>query len=112
MSFIPARKSAGLCKVSSTVNSLKEHVYTWSAPVDYPVCGWWASSDEPFVAGHERVEIRTNLITPVEFPAEPRDRVVLDGILYEIDGYAQDHTNGPWWNPGVVVWNLTRIEGG
>lgn len=111
-SFIPAGKTVGLCKATSSTNALKETVRSWADPVDYLVCGWWTASEEPFTPGHQRVTIKTNLITPKDFPAEPHDRVVLGGKLYEIDGWAQDYTEGPWWNPGVVVWTLTRIEGG
>lgn len=113
MSFLKANRVAGLCVRDGGVkNHLNETVYGYGAPVDYPVCAWWADSEEPNAGGHERTYVTTKLITPTGFPAKPQDRVVLGGKLFEINGYAQNHTNGPWWNPGVVVWTLNRIEGG
>lgn len=121
--FIPANYTVGLCTYSEgALDALNVATPAWSDPVTYPVCAVYPASTgqtdsmvEPFQSGHDRVITELCLITPTDFPANPLDRVtggVLGDHTFEIVGYAQDHTHGPWWNPGVVVWSLRRIDGG
>lgn len=115
--FIPANYVVGLCSFSEDGEDAHGNpVEAWSDPVEQPVC-WWASptargdQGEPKLAGHDRVVIDLELCTPTGFPAGPHDRVVVEGRMFEVLGYAEDYTHGPWWDPGVVVWNLQRVEG-
>lgn len=114
MPFIPANYTVGLQTLTESGKDAHGNpVRVWSDPVEYPAC-WWANptSDEPDVAGHDRVVIDLELCTPEDFPATPHDRIVIPvrGV-FEVLGYPEDFNHGPWWDPGVVVWNLQRVEG-
>lgn len=119
MPFIPANYTVGL--KSFTESGKDAHgnpVAAWSDPVDHPAC-WWAppaargDQGEPKLAGHDRVVVDLELCTPVEFPAGPHDRVVIPGRgEFLVRGYDEDYDNGPFsFAPGVVIWNLQRVEG-
>ena len=129
--FLPTNHVVGLCKFTpQAADALNVQAAAWAEPVNYPVCGWYTPTTlnnlEPFQGGHDRAQIDLCLITPDSFPAGFQDRVaiptgeVLPAVLpfalgqyqmFDVQGFAEDHTNGPWWNPGVVVWNLRRIVG-
>jgi hypothetical protein len=114
MAFIPTLFIAGLEKYSESGKDAHGNpVPSWSeVPEEHPVCGWSVpSSDEPKLAGHDRVVVDVELFAPTEFPAGPHDRVILNAEVFEVIGHAEDYTHGPWWDPGVVVWNLQRVEG-
>ncbi len=45
---------------------------------------------------------------PHSYGLQSRDRVILDGVLWEIDGDLVNSNRGPWsWQPGYVAY-LTR----
>lgn len=92
-------------------------VLSFGPGVELLACGFWEGANqgqasEIMAAGHERVRVRGFLITPADFSMGPHDRIEVRGRMFEVEGYPQDHTMGPWWNPGLVVWELSRIEGG
>lgn len=113
MPFIPANYTATLeAWDSSTVDALGVPIAGWADPVSHPVCGWATpKSAEPKLAGHDRVTVDVELYAPSDFPAGPRDRVTVGGHAFEVVGEPEDYTHGPWWNPGVRVWNLRRVDG-
>lgn len=87
-------------------------VESWTTPVEHNVCAVYVtSSAEPFTAGHERVIVDARIIAPTDFPAGPHDRIHWNDQVFEVIGWAEDYTSGPWWNPGVKLWNLRRLEG-
>lgn len=85
----------------------------WGAPVDVQVHGWAPPSQdaEPNAANRDLVERDLDLYAPAGTTGGPRDRWVVDGVVYEAVGHPEDYTKGPWqWAAGVRV-NLKRAEG-
>lgn len=78
----------------------------------YAVIGWSVpSSTEPAVAGHDRVVVDVELLTPPGFPAKPRDVIDLPSGQFEVVGEVRDYTTGPFgFAPGGVA-NLRRVDG-
>lgn len=113
MGFIPALFTVSLeVRDSSGTDPLGVPVVVWGAPVAHSVCGWATpTSTEPKLAGHDRVIVDVELYAPTAFPANPHDRVLIEGKRYEVVGEAEDFTHGPFWDPGVKVWNLRRVDG-
>lgn len=72
-----------------------------------------AGTTEPKIAGHDRVTVDLELLVPPGFPVGPRDVIDLPAGpagAYEVIGYPEDYTLGPWpYEPGYVV-NLRRTE--
>lgn len=83
---------------------------SWAQPVDRKVYGWGApQSSEPKRAGAEAVVVNLELYAPV-FPVGDMDRIVVDGLAYDVIGEAEDFNHGPFgFAPGMVV-NLKRAE--
>lgn len=83
------------------------------SPAPVLVWGWEPPrSDEPFVHQHDdRVVINMLLYAPRSMKAKARDRVLLGGAKYELIGIAGDPNNNPWFRPGLVTYNLKRVEG-
>jgi hypothetical protein len=84
---------------------------SWSDPVDVPVYGWApAGTGEP-VAGRDEVTWDLDLYAPPGLVVSSRDRFVVDGVEFDVDGVGRDFTHGPFgFAPGVVV-RLRRVEG-
>ncbi|MDH6283225.1 hypothetical protein [Prescottella agglutinans] len=107
------RHVAGLRKyVPGAKNTRGNPVPDWLPAEQYKVFGWVPiASTEPDVAGHDHVVIDVKLSAPSTFPAGPRDKVVLDGLEYEVIGYPENYSHGQSdWDPGILV-NLHRVEG-
>lgn len=95
------------------VDAHGNEVQTWAAPVEQRVIGWSVpNSVEPKYAGADRTIVDVELYVPPSFTIGPRDRVSLPGgWLFEVAGYPEDYTHGPFnFRPGLVV-NLVRVEG-
>lgn len=79
-----------------------------------PVHGWAnPRSDEPKIAGHDRVTVDVELFAPKTFDVGPHDLVDLPNFgQFEVVGHPEDYTNGPF-DPGYggLVVNLRRVEG-
>ena len=102
-------------RVNGARDSHNEPVVSFGPAVAGLACGIWFAGDGPGevqAAGHTRVHTIGHLIAPATVAVTPHDRVEVNGDMFEVIGEARDHTNGPWWNPGCVVWELSRIEGG
>lgn len=84
----------------------------WADPVDKLVYGWGApQSSEPKVAGHDRDVVEVELLVPPEFSCSARDRMVLDGVEFEVIGQPEMYSHSPFgWDPGGVV-NLKAVNG-
>ena len=99
--FLPGAEDAHGNPIEDWAPATPHKVYGWSVP----------SSTEPKLAGHDRVIVDVELLAPEGFPASPRDKVVLDGVEFQVLGYAEDFNHGPFgFRPGLVV-NLQRVEG-
>lgn len=62
-------------------------------------------------AGEDQVFSDAQLCTPAAFPATPYDLVDFDGSQYEVVGASQDFNHGPWWSPGMLLWDLRSYTG-
>lgn len=90
-------------------------IESWSGPVEAPVYGWAPAAVgtdmEPFAPNRDVVTWDLDLYAPPEFTCGPRDRVVVLGIEYEVEGPVQDFNHGPFgFRPGHRV-RLKRVEG-
>ena len=86
-------------------------VDSWATPVDVKVYGYGPRYDstEP---GGTQVIVGLRVFAPKSVQASARDRFVVDGLTYDVDGEIGDWTNGPFsFKPGVEI-NLRRVEGG
>lgn len=75
------------------------------------VFAWSQTSPaEPIVAGHERLEVDVQMYSgPGDFL--PDDAVVLDaGDPFDVIGEPVNYNNNPWWQPGLEVINLRRVQ--
>jgi hypothetical protein len=90
-----------------------------AVPAWDPAVPWYVRSVDPVSSREPGLQFRdmTNIDLVVQAdktPAVPgyRDRVVVDGLEYDVDGQPDDWTRGPWPNPaaGVTVY-LKRTEG-
>lgn len=90
---------------------------TYDPPKDQPGTSYnvlgWVTSAPPVESrgGEDRVIIDLQLFAPTSFPANAYDIVDAGGTQYEVIGSGEDYTSGPWWNPGMVVWNLRNVTG-
>lgn len=91
ITFTPARDADGVEKA----------VYGWANP----------TGTEPKLAGHDRVVVEMELYSPPAFNPGPHDLIDLPGGQFEVIGYPEDYTHGPFgFQPGYVI-NLRRVEG-
>ena len=85
-------------------------VDAYAEPVPRYVYGWApTSSTEPKTVGPNRVVVDLEVFSP--FTLQPKDRVVVHGRTYEVEGECEDWNHGPFGHrPGFVV-NLRRVDG-
>lgn len=67
------------------------------------------SSSEPRRAGMERVIVEPTLYGPFDVPFEPRDKAVVRGETYQVEGEVRRWSNGDR-RPGAVI-SLRRVDG-
>lgn len=84
----------------------------WLPAVPKPVYGWGApQTSEPKLAGHDREIVEVELLVPPGFECSHRDRMVLDGVEFEVVGGVEMFDHNPFgWNPGGVI-NLKAVSG-
>lgn len=82
--------------VGSVKDDFGNTVDAWATtPVPTPVFGWApAGSSESNVSRHT-VTTDLELYAPPEFAVDPRDRIRILGVTYEIEGEVEDFTHGP-----------------
>lgn len=91
------------------------HEDTWELdPKPWLVHGYWTpGGEEPWRAGRDL----SNVVWSVLAPATPdapgdRDRIIIGGVEYEIDGKPGDYSHGPWSMPFAgLVYDLKLSEG-
>lgn len=72
---------------------------------------WTGSTDEPKVVGHDRVTVEGQMIGP---PGLVSAHAIVDHASlgrFEVVGEPEDHNHNPWYQPGLVVYNLKRVTG-
>lgn len=80
-------------------------------PVDVEAIWWSLGSDEPKLAGHDRVTVDLVVVVDSVTPVGPHDRFVIEGREYVVVGYPEDYDHGPWWSPNRKPVNVRRVEG-
>lgn len=83
----------------------------WAPPVLVAVYGYGPRGDstEP---GGTQVIVGLQVLAPKSVSVDSRDRFVIAGKTYEVEGEVGDWTNGPFgFTPGIEF-NLKRVEGG
>lgn len=87
---------------------------TWAEPEDRAVYGWApAGTSEEQDAGRNPTQIDLQVFGPAASldDVKPRDRMIVAGDLYEVDGERENFNYGPFgFTPGVRV-NLKRVVG-
>lgn len=102
--------------VEGAVDDLGMPAVAWEDPVPKQVYGWGApTSSEPHLidtaVGHDRDVVELELLVPPGFSCDPRDRMVLDGVEYDVVGQPEMSDHNPFgWNPGGVV-KLRAVNG-
>ena len=99
--------------VGSVEDAYGNESESWGAPVE--LVGRYGfdpgSSSEPRLAGQGMVIVEPTLYGPFDMPFEPRDRAIVRGLTYEVEGAVRR-----WRNmfssrePGAVV-SLRRVDG-
>jgi hypothetical protein len=94
-----------------TPDRLGNETPAWGLPVTKRVYGWAPAGTDEVNGWRHNVTADLQVYGPPDFTAEPRDRMVVDGRTYEVEGEVEDFGHGPFgFNPGVRV-NLRRVEG-
>lgn len=91
-------------------------VYVYGDPVSERVYGWappgmsTMSDGTVFDASRDGIVRDLDIYVPPGFECGPRDRVVVDGLTYDVVSHVQDFTHGPFgFAPGGVL-PLKRVE--
>lgn len=83
----------------------------WADPVEVEVFGWSPPSPDTEIRDiGTGVRRDLDLYAPTGF-ARPGDHVVIEGETYEVIGYPEDFTHGPFGFPAGYRINLQRVEG-
>lgn len=109
--MFPLAQTVGHCVyVPGAKNSHGNPVDTWLPPVDVQVYGYGAATESTEPGGTRVIE-GLEVFAPV-FPVDSRDRFVVDGKLYDVDGDPSNWDKGPFgFEPGQSF-RLIRVEGG
>lgn len=76
----------------------------------FSVYGWAPVGADEVTTGRDVAAADLALYAPSGFRCNPRDRVRIDGLTYEVTGPMEDYGRGPFgFSPGVRV-NLRRTE--
>lgn len=80
-------------------------------PVD--VFGWALNAvDESQGDSISRTRDHIDLYSPHTVAPTPGQVVRLpDGTVWEVEGNPQNYDNNPWWQPGLAISRLYRVEG-
>lgn len=97
---------------SSAQDSHGNDIDAWSPPgTPQAIYGWGPSGSQEVNGWRSVVTSDATILAPPDFQCSPKDRIVLDGVVYEVQGDPQYFGRGPFdFNPGVVV-NLRHIAG-
>lgn len=96
---------------SGATDSHGNPVESWGVPVDVGIYGFDpGATGEPRRPGFDRVTVDPTVYGPYEMPFEYRDKAVVRGEVFTVEGVVRRwrHPNGK--EPGAVV-HLQRVEG-
>lgn len=114
MSAFPLRHTVQLVVWSAGVEDAHGNAAdVYADPVDHKVYGWGPAGApaEPAASGRNPVLWDLDVYAPPEFPARAHDRMIVGGVLYDVEGHPEDFTTGPFgFFPGMRV-SLKRVEG-
>lgn len=66
----------------------------WGSPVEVGIYAFNpGTTSEPFLSGHDRVVTEPALYAPTGTVFSPRDRVIVRGVVYQVDGVVLDYRN-------------------
>lgn len=86
-------------------------VPAYGEPRIEPVYGWAADDDSEDLDGRDQTRVPLDLYAPVEFTAQPRDRITVPELgTFEVVGHPSRHQNPFGWRPGRVI-HLLKLEG-
>lgn len=103
----PVRDEHGEAVLDGHGNEIDDH----ADPIEKKVFGWEPpKSTEPALAGHNRLVVDIKLYAPRSMGVREHDKVILDGVEYDVVGLPEDPNNNSWWAPGLVTVNLHRVE--
>lgn len=87
-------------------------VESWGDPVTLPGFGFDpGSSSEPRRPGQDRVIVEPSLYGPFDMPFQPRDKAIVRGVTYEIEGEVR-RWRGFFSSRGFgAVVSLRRVDG-
>lgn len=86
-------------------------VVSWGDPVTYPVYAIAPRTSTEPAPGRDEVVVGLSVYAPHGVPIGPRDRVVIDGEEWDVDGEIADYDRGPFGVSHGIVINLRRAEG-
>lgn len=69
------------------------------------------SSSEPRLPGQARVIVEPTLYGPFGMPFQPKDRVIVRGLTYEVEGEARQWRNFYSNHEAGAVVSLRRVDG-
>jgi len=69
------------------------------------------SSSEPRLAGQERVIVEPTLYGPFDMPFLPRDRAIVRGLTYEVEGEVRRWKHMRTGREAGAVVSLRRVDG-
>lgn len=101
--------------IAGAVDDFGDPTDTWAAPVTKRFVTWAArfDTDEPKLAGHNRDVVDTGIIIyPDVGPISPRDRITIDGQVFEVVGQPE-RADKAWWDCDITNWtiNLRQVNG-
>ncbi len=84
---------------------------SWGPARTEPVYGWAPAGTTEVNGSRHAVSADLQVFAPSGFSCSPRDRMVVDGRTYDVQGEVEDFDHGPFgYQPGGQV-NLRRVEG-
>ncbi|NKG21106.1 hypothetical protein [Paeniglutamicibacter terrestris] len=91
--------------VEGSVDTQNNPIETWAAAVPRMVFGWGPPAPEDEIRNDRDVIIESQMVlSPDADWLDPRDRIVLAGVEYEVHGGPRDFTHGPFnFAPGYAI---------
>lgn len=69
------------------------------------------STSEPRLPGQDRVIVEPTLYGPFDMPFQPKDRVIVRGVTYEVEGVVRQWRNFYSNREAGAVVSLRRVDG-
>ena len=107
----PLRREVTVLVFEIAVNDFGESIKTRVGEYKRPVLGWYAPEINAAIDdnANRRIDFGLVLIAPPE-TADIDSQVRIEGTTYRVAAI-KDHRHGPWFNPGLVVYELKEETG-